>query len=502
MSSEPQHIVIGAGPAGLTAGYEFVRHGQTPLVVEREALVGGISKTQCYRDCHFDLGGHRFYTKSDYVNRFWHDTLGPEFLRRPRLSRIYYQQRFFSYPPRPWNALKGLGFAESVRIVTSYVGAQLLPHRQPKTFAQWVTNAFGRRLFEIFFKSYTEKVWGISCDELRAEWAAQRIKGLSLKVVLKGFLVKSRHKVTTLIEEFHYPRLGPGMLWQAVARNIEGGGGRVQLSTDAVKIRRMGPRVTGVVLANDQGLVEVPAKSIVTSMPLTELIAKLDPPAPLAVQQAAKALSYRSFLTVCLIVDQAETFPDNWVYVHEPGVEVARIQNFKNWSPAMVADPELTSLGLEYFCNEDDATWTRSDGDLIGQASRELEAIGLVAADKVLDGCVFRVPKAYPVYDSTYAESLETLKNYCNSFENLVTVGRNGLHRYNNQDHSMITGLFAVRNLLFGEDNDIWSVNTSQVYLEERIEGKDEAETAGAPGEANPAAPVSWKDPSSISSNA
>ena len=461
-------VVIGAGPAGLTAALEFCRRDYRPLVLEKDVQVGGISKTTRYRGYYFDLGGHRFFSKSDYVNRFWRDILGDDFLLRPRLSRIYYQGRFFSYPPQLWNALAGLGPVESVKILISYAKAQIAPHRRPQTFEQWTSNAFGRRLFEIFFKSYTEKVWGISCQELRAEWAAQRIKGLSLKVVLKNLVLKSSNRVTTLIEQFHYPRRGPGMLWQAVADRVDATGGEVRMQAEVLAVKRGDDRVDAVVWRDAAGRHETPTAALVSSMPLTELIQKLEPPPPAEILAAAARLKYRSFLTVCLIVDQQDTFPDNWIYVHAPDVRVARIQNFKNWSPDMVPDRRMTSLGLEYFCNEGDQLWCRPDAELIAQGTRELERIGLIEPGRVRDGCVYRVPKAYPIYDAGYADSLTALRDYCDQFTNLYTVGRNGLHRYNNQDHSMLTGLYAVRNLNGEGDYDLWSVNTSQDYLEEK----------------------------------
>ena len=466
-TDDTQCVVIGAGPAGLAAALEFLNLGSRPLVLEKNQTVGGLASTVSYKLFHFDMGGHRFYTKSERIQQSWNNLLGREFLVRPRLSRIYYRKKFFNYPPRLWNTLAGLGFFESLRILSSYLRWQLFPYRNVISVEHWVTNAFGKRLFEIFFQTYTEKVWGISCAELRAEWAAQRIKNLSLTVVIKNFVFKSRNQVTTLIERFKYPRLGPGMMWEAARTRICEGGGDVRLNVEVIRVLRRGNRIMAVITRENGILKEIPGKHFVSSMPISELIDKLDPPPPPNIIASAKDLKHRDFLIVCLIVDQSGLFPDNWIYVHEPNVKVARIQNYKNWSEAMVPDPTKTSLGMEYFCNQGDELWSMEDQELIALARREIEAIGLAAAESVIDGCVHRCAHAYPVYDSTYADSLKTLRLYCDSLENLRTVGRNGLHRYNNMDHSMLTGLLAARMLVLGEQNDLWSINAEQAYLEQ-----------------------------------
>jgi protoporphyrinogen oxidase len=460
-------VVIGAGPAGLTAAYELARHALPPIVLEQEALVGGLARTESYRGFHFDMGGHRFFTKVPEVRAMWREVLGDDFLRRPRLSRIFYDGKFFHYPLKPWNALAGLGVGQSVMVAASYLWAQIAPHRREETFEQWVSNRFGQRLFRIFFKSYTEKVWGVSCSELKAEWAAQRIKDLSLKTAVLDMFVRSRGTITTLIEEFDYPRRGPGMMWEAVRAAVTQKGGTVRTAAEVVAVRRDGNRVEGVVIAGDGGAREtVAGTDFISSMPITALVARLDPPAPPAVREAAARLTYRDFLTVCLIVDAPELFPDNWIYIHDPAVRVGRIQNFKNWSPEMVPDGSKTSLGLEYFCTEGDDLWCLPDAELIELARREVAAIGLARAEDVADGCVVRVPKAYPVYDAAYAEHLAVVRRFVDGLENLQTIGRNGLHRYNNQDHAMLTGMLAVRNLV-GERNDLWAVNVEQEYHEE-----------------------------------
>jgi protoporphyrinogen oxidase len=469
--AERSFTIIGGGPAGLTAAYELTRHNIKPVVLEKDPIVGGISRTESYKGFHFDMGGHRFFTKSEEVNEMWHEVLLEAFLRRPRLSRIYYKSQFFYYPLKPGDTLKRLGVIESARIMLSYARWQLFPYKQENSLEEWVTNRFGKRLFETFFKTYTEKVWGISCKELKAEWAAQRIKDLSIKTLLVSMFLKPRKTIKTLIEEFDYPRQGPGMLWNAVKDRIHERGGTVRMNSNVVRINRHGNRILSVVVEQDGVEETIPGTDFITSMPLTEFVKKLDPPAPPAVAAAAGHLKYRDFLTVCLIVNKPALFPDNWIYIHDPTVKVGRIQNFKNWSPDMVPDQSKTSLGLEYFCNEGDAVWNLSEEELIELGKREIDQIGLARAADVEDGRVFRVPKAYPVYDGEYAAHLETIKNFIEGLENCRTVGRNGLHRYNNQDHSMLAGMYAVRNMLLGEKTDLWSVNADQEYHEEVKEG-------------------------------
>jgi protoporphyrinogen oxidase len=460
-------VIIGGGPAGLTAAYELVRHGHRPLVLERENFVGGIACTREYKGFRFDMGGHRFFTKSEEVNRMWHEVLLEEFLRRPRLSRIFYNNRFYNYPLKPLNAFRNLGPVESFLIFCSYARWHLFPSRVEETFEQWVTNRFGKRLFNTFFKTYTEKVWGIPCAELKAEWAAQRIKDLSLKTAVLSMFFKPKNTIKTLIEQFDYPRLGPGQLWDCVRRRIDDAGGEVRMNSDVTAIHRDGNRITAVTIQRDGTTQTIPGSHFVTSMPVTEFISKLDPPAPQPVRDAAARLKYRDFFTVCLMVRGTDLFPDNWIYIHDPTVKVGRIQNFGNWSPDMVPQPGMSSLGLEYFCNKGDEMWNTPDEQLIEQARQELARIGLARCEDVVDGVVYRVEKTYPVYDSDYAEVLGVVRQYMDALINCRTVGRNGLHRYNNQDHSMLTGMYAVRNLLHGEQHDLWAVNADQEYHEE-----------------------------------
>jgi len=475
MGTEPQGarpglgtvVVIGGGPAGLTAAYELTKLARRPIVLEKHYRVGGLARTENYKGFHFDMGGHRFFTKAEAVKTMWREVLAGEILRRPRLSRIYYRKTFFDYPLKPFNALRGLGIVEGVRILLSYVRWKVFPHRTEDTFEQWVTNRFGKRLFLTFFKAYTEKVWGIPCSELKAEWAAQRIKDLSLRTAVLNMIVKPKKTIKTLIEEFDYPRLGPGMMWNAVKEAIERADGTVRVNADVVRIERTGSHVDRVVVASNGCEERIEASEFLSTMPLTEFVQRLDPPPPAEVLEASRRLTYRDFLTVCLIVNRQTLFPDNWIYVQDPEVQVGRIQNFKNWSPDMVPDPTKSSLGLEYFCNEGDALWSMADDELIELGKRELERVGLARAADVEDGCVFRVEKAYPVYDSDYERYLQTLRDFVGELDNFQTLGRNGLHRYNNQDHAMLTGMLAVRNLQNGEHHDLWAVNADQEYHEE-----------------------------------
>jgi protoporphyrinogen oxidase len=465
--AEKQVVIIGAGPAGLTAAYELAKLNLHPIVLEKGERVGGLARTEDYKGFFFDMGGHRFFTKVEEVNKLWRHLLGENFLRRPRLSRIYYNRKFFDYPLKPLNALAGLGLWESLLIALSYIKWRLRPYPQEETFEQWVTNRFGKRLFQTFFKTYTEKVWGIPCSELKAEWAAQRIKDLSLKTVVLSMFVKPKKTIKTLIDQFDYPRRGPGMMWNTVKEQVESRGGLVRLNTKVSGIRIKGKCIDSVLVANNGHEEIIRGTDFISSMPITEFIKNLDPAPSAEVLEAAEKLKYRDFLTVCLIVNKPNLFPDNWIYIHDPEVKLGRIQNFKNWSPEMVPDLTKTSLGLEYFCTEGDGLWGMSDAELIELGKRELNRIGLASPADIEDGCVFRVQKAYPIYDSEYRGYLATVKNFVAGLENYQTIGRNGLHRYNNQDHAMVTGMLAVRNLAAGEHNDLWSVNTDQEYHEE-----------------------------------
>jgi protoporphyrinogen oxidase len=470
-------VIVGAGPAGLTAAYELVKEGIAPVVLEKGDKVGGLARTETYKGYRFDIGGHRFYTKVAAVQQLWQEVLGNDFIKVPRLSRIYYRGRFFNYPISAINTLFNLGIIESLLILLSYLKVRIFPLKEETTFEQWVTNRFGDRLYKTFFKTYTEKVWGIPCSEIQADWAAQRIKGLSLKTAIVNALFGS-NDTKTLIKEFDYPALGPGMMWEKFAEAVEEKSGKVYLDTKVISFQREGNKIQSITTEQNGELVQFAADSFVTSMPVSALVERMEPSPPQEVLHAARSLKYRDFLIVSLIVDRPNLFPDNWIYIHSPEVQVGRIQNFKNWSAALVPDQKKSCLGMEYFCNEGGELWEMSDEELVELATRELVTLGLVKTGDVEDGVVLRQRKAYPVYDSEYRGHLQVLEKFLKGIDNLQTIGRNGMHRYNNQDHSMLTGLLAARNIL-GENHDLWDVNTERSYYEdfttERSKAKSEA---------------------------
>ena len=461
-------IVIGAGPAGLTAAYELVHYGVKPIVLDQDERVGGLAQTVEYKGFRFDIGGHRFFTKVSVVQGLWRTMLGREFLKRPRLSRIYYHRKLFDYPLKPLNALSKLGIGTAFSVVMSYLRVKLAPIRPEVSFEDWVTNRFGRALYRIFFESYTLKVWGISGKDIRAQWAAQRIRGLNLRTALIGAakrLPRRAAPIKTLVTEFEYPRFGPGQMWDAFRGAIEAGGGTIRLGSQVIGLHHHGGRITGIVTSRGGTTSPEPAGHVISSMPIRDLVRALVPPAPDVVRAAAERLNYRDFITVAVVIEEPDVFPDNWIYIHEASVRVGRIQNFKNWSADMVPDPSKTCLGLEYFCSEGDDLWSQSDEQLLALARQELRTLGLVDERKIVDGRVVRVRQAYPVYDEGYEEALEVIKQYLARFENLQLVGRNGMHKYNNQDHSMVTAMLAVRNL-FGEQHDLWAINADDEYQE------------------------------------
>ena len=462
-------VVIGAGPAGLTAAYLLAKDGVRVTVLEADDIVGGISRTAHYHGYRFDIGGHRFFTKIAPVEALWHEILGPEFIQVPRLSRIHYSGKYFDYPLKAKNALLGLGLWNTFLCVASYVKWHFKPYPVEENLEQWVTNRFGKRLFEIFFKTYTEKVWGIPCTEIRAEWAAQRIQGLSLaKAILNAAQLQKRSEtIKTLIDKFQYPRLGPGQMWETATDKIRELGGEVLMRHEVASIEHRDGRIVAVQAKTPNGMRRIDGDHFVSTMPLRNLARALNPVPPPVYRDAGEGLNYRDFLTVALMIDDENIFPDNWIYIHTPGVKVGRIQNFNNWSRAMVPDAGKTCLGLEYFCFEGDGLWSSPDADLVALATKELGELGLVDPSKVRDGCVVRMPKAYPVYDSTYAGHLAKLREYIDPIRNLHTVGRNGMHKYNNQDHSMFTAMMAVQNMR-GASHDVWSVNTDFEYHEEQ----------------------------------
>jgi len=466
-------IIAGGGPAGLTAAYELSKHGKPCVVLEADPrMVGGISRTDEYKGFRFDIGGHRFFSKSAEINRLWREILGDEFLTRDRLSRIYYDGRFFHYPLKPVDALWKLGFARSCRIVASYLKARLRPIRPERTYEDWVVNRFGRELFQTFFKSYTEKVWGTPTNTISPDWAAQRIKDLDLvravtSALFGRFASRKGEVIKTLIDRFEYPRLGPGQMWEVARDRVRDQGGAVHLDRRVVRVEHDGSAVTALVARDGDGRsFRYQGRHFLSTLPVRDLIRAMSPQPPAEVVRAAESLGYRDFLTIVLIVDRAETFPDNWIYIHEPGVKVGRIQNFKNWSPDLVPDPSKTSLGLEYFCFEGDDLWTTSDARLVELGRREIQTIGLARSSEVIDGCVVRMPKAYPVYDDDYQAHLAVIRGWLRTLPNLELAGRNGMHKYNNQDHSMMTALLAARNILGTGSFDTWKVNTDAEYHE------------------------------------
>ena len=469
-------FVIGAGPAGLTTAYSLAKAGRSVHVIEQDPVyVGGISRTVNYKGFLFDIGGHRFFSKSKEVVDLWNEILPNDFIDRPRLSRIFYKGKFYAYPLKAFEALRNLGLLESIACVASFGMAQLLPIKAPKTFHEWVRNQFGERLFRIFFKTYTEKVWGMGCDEISADWAAQRIKGLSLGgAVIDGLrrsLGLGRAKdpaAKSLIESFRYPRRGPGMMWDAAAEKFKALGGTLAMdrTLDSLAFDEARALWTITCVTGDGVRETFCARDVVSSAPIQDLMGRLTPK-PLSLFQS-RALKYRDFLTVVLIGRPQDELPDNWIYIHDPSVKVGRVQNFRSWSPDMIPDGVSTCLGLEYFCFEGDGLWTASDDELVALAKAEISKIGLMDAADVYDACVVRQKKAYPVYDETYADNLDVIRREISlRYSGLHLVGRNGMHKYNNQDHAMMTGMLTAENIIAGRKiYDTWQVNEDAEYGE------------------------------------
>ncbi|HET9690008.1 MAG TPA: NAD(P)/FAD-dependent oxidoreductase [Acidimicrobiales bacterium] len=486
-------VIIGAGPAGLTAAYQLAKAGKRSTVLEGDDIVGGISRTVERDGWRFDIGGHRFFTKVRPVEELWHEILPAEdFMLRPRSSRIYYKGKFYDYPLKAMNALTNLGVLESVRCVLSYLWVRVRPPKDQSNFEGWVAARFGWRLYRHFFKTYTEKVWGHPGSEMGADWAAQRIKNLSLGSAIVNALLPKRNQkeITSLIEEFEYPRLGPGMMWETCRDKVVAAGTEVHMQTRVTAIRHAGGRATTVVATSRDGVVtEHPATSVISSMPLGALVRAMDPPAPAEVIAAADDLSYRDFLTVALVVP-ADQVPwnDNWIYLHDPGTRAMRIQNFGSWSPFLVKDGRNV-LGLEYTVTEGDADWSAPDDVLVARATDELGRLNLVDPAKVEAGYVVRMPKAYPYYDAAYAGNVETIRRWLEAnVTNVWPVGRNGMHRYNNADHSMYTAMLAIENILTGTHHDTWSVNVEDEYHEE-IGSTPSARPGGGTGRDAPILP-------------
>ncbi|KQT34791.1 FAD-dependent oxidoreductase [Sphingomonas sp. Leaf412] len=474
--------IIGAGPAGLTAGYLLAKAGYSVALVEKDPHhVGGISRTASHEGFRFDIGGHRFFSRSKEVVDLWNELLPDDFIERPRMSRIYYQGKFYSYPLRAFEALGNLGVWRSTLCMTSFAKAKLFPNRDVKSFEDWTVNAFGRKLYSIFFKTYTEKVWGMPCDQMSADWAAQRIKGLSLWGAVTDGLKRSLGlnkrpndgmQTKTLLESFRYPRLGPGMMWDAARDRIVERGGRVLMGQALKQLSFNDATQRWTVSAGEATL---NAAHVISSAPLRELATRLHP-LPAALPQAAE-LKYRDFLTVALMVRSPDLFPDNWIYIHDDKVKVGRIQNFRSWSPEMVPDPDIACVGLEYFCFEGDGLWSAADDDLVALATKEMAALGLCSPDHVVGGTVVRQEKAYPVYDEDYAANVDMVRREIEArWPTLHCVGRNGMHRYNNQDHAMMTAMLTVRNIQAGARvYDVWAVNEDAEYHESGNEGEQAA---------------------------
>ena len=479
--------IIGAGPAGLTAAYLLTKQGLSVTVIEKdERYVGGISRTVEHEGFRFDIGGHRFFSKSKEVVDLWNEILPDDFIQRPRMSRIYYEGKFYSYPLRAFEALFNLGIWRSTLCMASYAWAKAFPNKTIRSFEDWTVNQFGHKLYSIFFKTYTEKVWGMPCDEMSADWAAQRIKGLSLGAAVMDGLKRSLGlnkqpndgmETKTLLETFRYPRQGPGMMWEAARDRVVEGGNHVLMGHSFKQLtqdQRSG-RWKMQASKSDGSTVTIDAAHVISSAPMRELAARIHPlPASFG---EASALRYRDFLTVALMIKSEDLFPDNWIYIHDSKVQVGRVQNFRSWSPEMVPDPSLACVGLEYFCFEGDGLWASSDDDLVALATKELAQLGLTRAEDVVGGAVVRQEKAYPVYDDDYSANVEAMRSELEArYQNLHMVGRNGMHRYNNQDHAMMTAMLTVRNIVAGERvYDIWGVNEDAEYHESGSEGEQAA---------------------------
>ena len=483
----PHVVIIGAGPAGLTAAYILAkRFGIRSTILESDAVVGGISRTVERDGWRFDIGGHRFFTKVKDVESLWHEILPDEdFMLRPRMSRIYYNGKYYDYPLKASNALKNLGLLEAAMCVMSYGWARVNPPKDQNTLEGWIVSRFGWRLYKHFFKTYNEKLWGVPVNRLPADFAAQRIKNLSLSSAVMNALLPKRNQkaITSLIEEFQYPKHGPGMMWERARDLVEAMGCRVVMNTRVVGVRRERGKAVAVVGQTKDGTrTDYPCSHVVSSMPLSQLITAMEPPASEGAAAAAADLRYRDFLTVALVVPEKYSFPDNWIYVHSKDVQVGRIQNFGSWSPHMVKEGR-TCLGLEFFVFEGDATWNKPDAELVEQGKRELGILGLVDPAKVEAGYVVRMPKAYPFYDEHYKTNVATIVEWLNrEASNVFPVGRNGMHRYNNQDHSMYTAMLTAENIASGTHHDVWSVNVEEEYHEEAAKTTEDDARRGTRG--------------------
>ncbi len=473
-AAEAEHrvVVVGAGPAGLTAAFQLHKYGVSSTVLEADDMVGGISRTAQRDGWRFDIGGHRFFTKVPAVEDLWHEILPDEdFLMRPRKSRIFYDGKYFDYPLKAFNALKNLGVLEAVLCVASYAKARIRPPKDQTNYEGWLVARFGQRLYETFFKTYTEKLWGVPVHEMPSDWAAQRVKGLSLgNAIVNALLPKRNQKdITSLIEEFQYPKFGPGMMWEVCRDKVVADGSTIEMETTVTTIHHSGGKATSVVATHADGTTsEYPCTDVISSMPISHLLEAMDPPVPDHVKAAAADLRYRDYLIVALALPEALVdFDDNWIYIHDPKVRTMRIQNFGSWSPYMVKDG-MNTLGLEYTVWEGDEEWNADDDWLIERAKKELEQLGLARQGQVEAGYVVRQAKAYPIYDDRYAKNVDVLRSWlATDATNVHPVGRNGMFRYNNQDHSMFTAMLTVENIMTGSDHDVWEVNVEEEYHEE-----------------------------------
>jgi protoporphyrinogen oxidase len=466
--SSLQPVIIGGGPAGISAAITLVDQKIPCLLIEKDKQLGGLCKTVEYKGFRCDIGGHRFFTKNREIQTLWEKTLGDEFLVRPRLSRIYYRKKFFYYPLRVFNALSGLGLSQSCKIVLSYLKSQVFPAKPEVNFDDWVSNRFGSVLFKIFFKTYTEKVWGIPCTVLSADWAAERIRNLSLgRALLNALGMKTGKKVASLIDNFQYPRLGPGQMYETMVKSITGNGGEIRKGLEVLEVRHKKQLVSAILTRNGAGEQSLDCSHCFSSMPITDLVQRMSPQPPDEVINSARALRYRSIITVNLLFKRGTTLPDNWIYLHSPEVAAGRLQLYSNWSPSMVPNENQSSIGFEYFCFEGDELWSLPDSDLIEKARQDLSHLGFYNPEDFIDGFVVRYAKAYPMYEDGYEKHLAVIKGWLSQFSNLYCIGRYGQFRYNNMDHSMMTGILAARRML-GEDADPWSVNAEGEYLEEK----------------------------------
>lgn len=470
-SAVKELVILGAGPAGISCAYEFMRHERTCRVWDRNDVVGGLARTINYKGYKFDIGPHRFFTKNDEVNKLWHEILGEDALQVKRLTRILYNNRFFNYPLKPLDALFGLGVFVSVRALVSFIWAKWrFSGRRSQNFEEWVVNHFGEVLFRIFFKTYTEKVWGLPCTAIGAEWAAQRIKGLSLSTLIGSALFgqkKGKAQIKTLVDSFDYPKTGAGLVYEKMAKCVVDFGSIIESGTAAEVLHRNGNRIVSVEGRGREGTRVVEVEHLFSSIPLTEFVMRLMPPAPDDVLEAARALYYRDHITVNLILNRRAIFPDNWIYVHSPEVRMSRIADYGNFSEFMLADKMRTCIAVEYFVFAHEELWASADSDIIALAISELDKVGLVRPHEVLDGFVVREKDSYPVYYVGHRPLFDRIKEYVDTLENVTLIGRGGMYKYNNQDHSILTGLLAARKY-FGQSHDIWEVNTDEEYLEEK----------------------------------